>query len=259
MERTLEDAMLSLQGGVTAARQAGRDQDITGDLQRLAIMLELLGETVTAVNEVTNLINNVLDPHSSVSISTSSIDEVVNEIWSNFAKGNYRTLLDGVIKPIVDDIRGEVIQRGELAWSTYRNKLLSGIDMDVVLPHPVMIQIIDSKLTIPADFSNNRNALQHLANRSFEDLWDANGKNEQEFLTNCVETLKFRIEKLPKTLGPIMTAISTLPLAVKSTLESALSNSGADLSQLDEPEMVAWIKNNPSAKNYLVVRFKETN
>jgi hypothetical protein len=48
-------------------------------------------------------------------------------------------------------------------------------------------------------------------------------------------------------------------LAVKSTLESALSNSGADLSQLDEPEMVAWMKNNPSAKNYLVVRFKQTN
>ena len=259
MERTLEDAMLSLQGGVTAARQAGKDQDITGDLQRLAIMLEILGETVTAVNEVTNLINNVLDPHSSVSISTSSIDEVVSEIWSNFAKGNYRTLLDGVIKPILDEIRGEVVQRGELAWSTYRNKLISGIDMDVVLPHPVMIQIIDSKLTIPGDFSNSRNALQHLANRSFKNLWEECGENEQEFLTNCVETLKSRIEKLTKTLSPIMAAISTLPVAVKSTLESALSNNGADLSQLDDPEMVAGRENNPSAKNYLIVRFKETN
>lgn len=259
MERTLEDVTLSLQSAVTSARQAGIDQDVTGHLQQLAMTLELLAKTVTAVNEVTSLISKVLDPNSSDSISTSSIEEVVSEIWSNFVQGNYRPFHDGYTKLIVDKIGLEVIQWGEFAWTSYRSKLLSGIDMDVVLPHPVIVQIIDSKLTIPADFSISQDALRNMVGQSFKYLWEGCGENAQEFLTNCVELLKVRIDKFTKTLGPIMKAIGTLPVAVKSTLENALSTHGADLRQLDDPEMITWINSNPSAKDFFVVRFKETN
>ena len=258
MTTTLRDCSLSLQQAVTAATHAGDNQNETNRLTQLSGVLQNLYSAKTTVDEINSLVRNELETSAS-KVVTTPIDDLVEEMWLKFCQNNFDAIPHHDPRALEDQILREAFRAGDSSWVKFRDAALVNVDLAIALPNEEMLLMIDPNLQIPSSTSRKRERLELLKTRTFKALWEECGGTEKLFVDNKIKDLLELIRDYTSAINPILSAVAALPSAVKSTLENALSAGGAVLSSLDEPEMVAWMKNNPSAKNYLVVRFKQTN
>ena len=258
MTITLRDCSLSLQHAVTAATHAGDNVNITNQLTLLSGVLQNLQSAKTTVNEINSLVHNELETTASP-VVTTPIDDLVNELWVRFCQNDFTAIPHHDPRTLEVQILRDAFTAGESSWVKFRDVKLLNVDLSIALPNEAMLLMIDPKLKIPISTSAKRKRLELLKTRTFKALWEECGGTEKLFVKNQIKELLDLIRDYTSAINPILSAVGALPPAVKSTLENALSAGGAVLSSLDDPEMVAWIMNNPSAKKYLIVRFKETN
>ena len=258
MTITLRDCSLSLQQAVTAATHAGDNQNATDRLTIISGVLQNLQSAKTTVNEINSLVRNELETTASP-VVTAPIDDLVQEMWLKFCQNDFNAIPHHDPRALEEQILRDAFKAGDSSWVKFRDAALVNVDLAIALPNEAMLLMIDPKLKIPNATSLKRQRLELLKTRTFKALWEECGGKEKLFVKNQMKELLDLIRDYTSAINPILSAVAALPTAVKSTLENALSAGGAVLSSLDEPEMAAWMKNNPSAKNYLIVRFKETN
>jgi hypothetical protein len=258
MNMTLRDYSLSLQQAVNAATDARDNEVVKNQLNQLSGVLQNLHSAKTTVNEINGLVRNELETTASP-VVTAPIDDLVQEMWLKFCQNDFAAIPHHDPRALEAQILRDAFRAGESSWEKFLDVKLLHVDLAIALPNEAMLLMIDPKLKIPHSTSTKRQQLEHLKSRTFRALWEDCGGTEKQFVEGRIKTLLDLIADYTSAINPILSAVAALPRAVKTTLENALSAGGAILSSLDEPEMVAWMKNNPNAKNYLVVRFKETN
>ena len=258
MTMTLRDCSLSLQQAVTAATHAGDNENVTNQLTQISRTLQNLHRAKTTASEINSLVRNELEPLADI-VVTTPIDDLVNDIWVQFCQNDFKDIPHHDPRALEVQILRDAFNAGESSWVKFLDAKFLHVDLAIALPNEAMLLMIDPKLKIPHSTSTKRQRLEHLKSRTFRALWEDCGGTEKQFVEGRIKELLDLIADYTSAINPILSAVAALPQAVKSTLENALSAGGAVLSSLDDPEMVAWMKNNPSAKNYLVVRFKETN